>query len=211
MFEYVRDPQEIYRQSFAAIEELAGLADVPESLRPVARRLVHTTGLPEVLGWFAYSANAAEAGRAALNLGAPILADVEMAAAGITRRFLPNNNEVICALNDPAVPGLAQQLKTTRTAAALDLWRDRLDGAVVAIGNAPTALFRLLEMLENGAPKPALIIGMPVGFVGAVESKQALIEHADGVPFMTLTGRVGGSSCAAAAVNALVADNGGNP
>ncbi len=211
MFEYVRDPQEIYRRSFAAIEEVAALADVPESLRPVARRLIHTTGLPELLNWFTYSDDAATAGRAALKNGAPVLADVEMAAAGITRRFLPNNNQVYCALNEPDVPTLAKQYGTTRTAAALDHWVGRLDGAVVAIGNAPTALFRLLEMLEAGAPKPALIVGMPVGFIGAVESKQALIDHAQDIPFMTLTGRVGGSSCAAAAVNALVADNGGNP
>jgi len=211
MFEYVRDPQEIYRLSFAAIEEMAGLADVPESLRPVARRLIHTTGLPEILDWFVYSDDAAKAGQAALAAGAPVLVDVEMAAAGITRRFLPNNNQVVCALNDPAVPALAKKLKTTRSAAALDLWGEKIEGAVVAIGNAPTALFRLLEMIAKGGPKPALIIGMPVGFIGAVESKDALIEHAKGIPFMTLTGRVGGSSCAAAAVNALVADNGGNP
>lgn len=200
---YLRDPDAIYAASFAAIREAAPIDELPTGIQSLALRLIHTCGMPDVLYDLAYSPEAPVAGHNALAVGKPILVDATMVAAGITKRFLPADNPVICTLGDEQTPNRAKALGTTRSAAAVDLWLSRLEGAVVAIGNAPTALFRLLELLNDGAPRPALILGFPVGFVGAAESKAALIEHAHGVPYVTLRGRRGGSAMAAAAVNAL--------
>ncbi|MEO5376101.1 MAG: precorrin-8X methylmutase [Alphaproteobacteria bacterium] len=210
--DYQRDPAAIYAASFAAIRAETNLSSLPEDLWPVAIRLVHACGMPDLVADLAFAADVAPAARAALARGAPILVDAEMVAHGIIRGRL-RDNAVVCTLNDPSVPDLARRLGTTRSAAAVDLWRDRLEGAVVAIGNAPTALFRLLELLAGGAPRPAAILGFPVGFIGAAESKESLIHHADGIPYLTLKGRRGGSALAAAAVNALAgpADEGLQP
>lgn len=199
--DWVRDPAEIYRRSFAAIRAEADLALLPETMRDVAIRLIHACGMIDLVQDLSFSPDAAHAGRQALAAGAPILADAAMVAHGIIRRRLPAANPVLCRLDDPTVPALAENLATTRSAAAVELWRPDLGGAVVAIGNAPTALFRLLEIVAAGAPSPALVLGFPVGFVGAAESKQALVES--GLPFVTVLGRRGGSALAAAAVNAL--------
>lgn len=204
-YQYLRDPAAIYRRSFALIRDEADLARLPAVLRPVAARLAHAAGDAGILGDLAWSRGAAGAGRRALAAGAAILVDGEMTAAGITRDRLPAGNPVICTLRDPAVTALAGRLKTTRSAAAVELWRPRLAGAVVAIGNAPTALFRLLEVLAEGAAPPALVLGFPVGFVGAAEAKEALIAGGDSLAYLTLRGRRGGSALAAAAVNALAA------
>lgn len=201
--DYLRDPAEIYRRSFATVRAEARLGHLPPGLEPLAVRLIHACGMVDLAEDLVASPDLAEAGRAALAAGAPLLLDCEMVGAGVIRRRLPAGNELLCTLNDPAVPALAERLGTTRSAAALELWLPRLGGAVVAIGNAPTALFRLLELLDVGAPKPAAILGFPVGFVGAAESKAALAEDPRGVPFVTLRGRRGGSALAAAAVNAL--------
>jgi precorrin-8X/cobalt-precorrin-8 methylmutase len=199
---YVRDGAEIYRRSFAIIRAEADLACFSASEEPVAVRIIHACGMTEVARDIVMSPGFAEAARAALTAGAPILCDARMVANGITRARLPADNDVVCTLDDPAVPAIARRIGNTRSAAAMELWRERLAGAVVAIGNAPTALFRLLEMLDDGAPPPAAVIGLPVGFVGAMESKEALA--ADGrVPFLIVRGRKGGSAMAAAAVNAL--------
>jgi precorrin-8X/cobalt-precorrin-8 methylmutase len=206
MLSYLRDPDEIYRRSFAAVREATDLSRLQEALRPLAIRLVHASGSPEIVTDLAASADAVNAGRKALATGAPVLVDAGMVAAGIIRARLPKANEVICTLDTPGIAEMAKLQGTTRSAAAISLWRSRLGGAVVAIGNAPTALFRLLEILAEGAPKPALILGFPVGFIGAAESKEALIEHAGSVPYITLRGRRGGSAIAAAAVNALCGD-----
>lgn len=205
--DYIRDGNAIYQKSFATIRAEARLEHLPADLELVAVRLIHACGMTDIADDLAYSFNAAAAGRTALAQGAPILCDAQMVANGVTRKRLPAQNDVICTLNEPEVPAIAQKLQNTRSAAALELWRSHLDGAVVAIGNAPTALFRLLEMLEEGAPKPALILGFPVGFVGAIESKAALAETRHGIPFITLHGRRGGSAMAAAAVNALAQEN----
>jgi precorrin-8X/cobalt-precorrin-8 methylmutase len=207
MIEYNRDAQAIYRESFAIIEGEADLSGIPDDLRALAVRVVHACGMPDVVADLRFSAGAGELGCAALAAGAPILSDSRMVAEGITRARLPASNQIICTLQDPLIPGLARELGTTRTAAALELWLPRIEGAVVVIGNAPTALFRLLELLGDGAPRPALILGFPVGFVGAAESKAALAEDSRGVPFVTLLGRRGGSAMAAAAVNALGRDH----
>ena len=199
-YAYLRDPAAIYRRSFAMIRREVDLTAVPRDLRAVALRLVHATGEPAILDDLAASRGAATIGRAALARSATILADASMVAAGITAR------SALCWLGDGRVPALAKRLKTTRSAAALELWRPHLDGAVVAIGNAPTALFRLLEMIGEGAPKPALILGFPVGFVGATEAKAALEANPWGIAFITLRGRRGGSALAAAAVNALASE-----
>lgn len=201
--DYLRDPAEIYRRSFATVRAEARLSHLPPGLEPLAVRLIHACGMVDLAEDLVASPDLAGAGRAALAVGAPLLLDCEMVGAGVIRRRLPAGNELLCTLNDPAVPALAERLGTTRSAAALELWLPRLGGAVVAIGNAPTALFRLLELLDAGAPKPAAILGFPVGFVGAAESKAALAENPRGVPFVTLRGRRGGSALAAAAVNAL--------
>jgi precorrin-8X/cobalt-precorrin-8 methylmutase len=206
MPEYIQDANEIYRNSFAIIRSEAKLDVLPADVAKVAVRLIHACGMTDIVTDLGYSPTAAQSGRAALAAGAPILCDCRMVAEGITRRRLSANNQVICTLNYPEVPELAQKLGTTRSAAALELWRSHLHGAVVAIGNAPTALFRLLEMLDAGANKPALILGFPVGFVGAAESKAALAADSRDVPFMTLHGRRGGSAIAAAAVNALATE-----
>lgn len=203
MIDYTRDAHDIYRQSFAIIRAEADLDGIPEDLEALAVRVIHACGMPEVIEDLLFSPGAGTAGRAALEAGAPILCDSRMVAEGITRARLPADNAVICTLNDPSVTGLALMLGNTRSAAALELWLPHLDGALVVVGNAPTALFRLLEMIDAGAPKPALILGFPVGFVGAVESKAALAADSRGVPFVTLRGRRGGSAMAAAAVNAL--------
>ncbi|WP_460019704.1 precorrin-8X methylmutase [Magnetospira thiophila] len=203
-FDYLRDPAAIYARSFEMARAACDLSALPDSLHGLVLRLVHACGRPELIDDLAWGGDPAAVGQRALHDGAPILVDVEMVAQGITRARLPRNNAVICRLNDPRVPGLAQQRSTTRAAAALDLWAEDLGGAVVAIGNAPTALFRLLEQLSEDVHRPAVILGFPVGFVGAAESKQALIDHAGDIPFVTLRGRAGGSALAAAAVNALV-------
>ncbi len=201
-YDYIRDGAEIYRRSFAIIRSEADLARFSPVEERVAVRLIHACGMVEAASDIHFSAGAVEAAIVALADGAPILCDARMVADGVTRARLPAGNEVLCTLHDPRVPELAQRLRTTRTAAALELWRDRLGGAVVAIGNAPTALFRLLELLDEGVPPPAAVIGMPVGFVGAAESKAALVE--DGrVPALIVRGRRGGSAMTAATVNAL--------
>jgi precorrin-8X/cobalt-precorrin-8 methylmutase len=202
-YEYLRDPAAIYKRSFALIREEANLSAIPPELHALALRLVHAVADPSILPELRWSEGAASAGRAALAGGAAILVDAAMVAHGIIRRRFPAGNGVVCTLDDPAVPGLAAKHRTTRSAAAIELWRPHLGGSVVAIGNAPTALFHLLEMLESGADRPALILGFPVGFVGAAESKAALIESKLGIPFIALSGRRGGSALAAAAVNAL--------
>jgi precorrin-8X/cobalt-precorrin-8 methylmutase len=200
--DYIKDGAEIYRRSFAIIRAEADLARFDTEEERVAVRIIHACGMVEIVGDIAFAPGAVRAGIAALEAGAPILCDAKMASNGVTKARLPRGNDVICTLDDPRVPGLAAEMGTTRTAAAMELWRDRLGGAVVAIGNAPTALFRLLEMLDAGAPMPACVIGMPVGFVGAAESKEALIG--DGrVPYLAVRGRKGGSAMTAAAINAL--------
>ncbi|MGE4280300.1 MAG: precorrin-8X methylmutase [Magnetospirillum sp.] len=201
MHDWIKDPDQIYRNSFATIGAEVDLDSVPADMRDVMVRVIHACGMTDIAADLSYSDGAAAAGAAALARGAPILVDAEMVSHGIIRRRLPKNNQVLCTLNDPAVPGTAKALGTTRSAMAVDLWLPHLDGAVVAIGNAPTALFRLLELMEQGAPRPAVILGFPVGFVGAAESKEALIQS--GLPFIALRGRRGGSAMAAAAVNAL--------
>ncbi len=206
LYDYIRDGAAIYRQSFATIRAEADLSAIPDDLKPVAVRVIHACGMVDAAGDLLFSADVGAAARAALRSGAPILCDSEMVAHGVTRARLPADNPVICTLRDPAVPDLAKSIGNTRSAAALDLWGDRLGGSVVAIGNAPTALFYLLEMLAAGAPKPAAILGFPVGFVGAMESKEALAENPFGVPYLAIRGRRGGSAMAAAAVNALASD-----
>jgi precorrin-8X/cobalt-precorrin-8 methylmutase len=202
-FDYVRDGNAIYERSFAIIREEAELGRFSPEEADVAVRMIHACGLVEAAFAIDFAPDFVRAARSALDAGAPILCDAEMVAHGVTRARLPANNEVICTLREPAVPGLAERLGTTRSAAALELWRDKMEGAVVAIGNAPTALFRLLEMLDAGAPKPAAILGIPVGFVGAAESKDALAAGDHGVPWLVVRGRLGGSAMTAAAVNAL--------
>ena len=203
--DYIRDGAAIYARSFATIRAEARLARFSPAEERVAVRIIHACGMVDIADDIIFSPGAAEAASIALRAGAPILCDANMVAHGVTRARLPANNEVICMLADPRVAGLARQAGNTRSAAALELWGDRLDGAVVAIGNAPTALFRLLEMLDSGAQRPAAVIGMPVGFVGAAESKELL--RADGrAPFILVTGRRGGSAMAAAAINALASE-----
>jgi precorrin-8X/cobalt-precorrin-8 methylmutase len=199
--DYIREGAEIYRQSFAIIRREADLSRFSGPEERVAVRIIHACGMIEAAADIRFSPEAASAAIAALQRGAPILCDARMVAEGVTRSRLPAGNEVICTLGDAATPALAARLGTTRSAAALDLWAPRLGGAIVAIGNAPTALFRLLEMLAAGAPAPAAIIGMPVGFVGAAESKEALL--ASNYSSIVVRGRKGGSAMAAAAVNAL--------
>lgn len=202
---YEKDPSAIYAQSFATVRDEARLERFAPAMQPLITRLIHACGMIEVADRLAFSQGAADAGRAALAAGAPVLCDCEMVGAGIIRRYLPADNEVIVTLNDPAVPALAQQVGNTRSAAAVELWRDRIEGAVVAIGNAPTALFHLLELLDAGWPKPAVILGFPVGFVGAAESKAELAANPRGCNYVALRGRRGGSAMASAAVNALAA------
>ncbi|MER6201889.1 precorrin-8X methylmutase [Streptomyces sp. NPDC001586] len=205
VFEYEKDGAAIYRQSFATIRAEADLAGLPASVAQVAVRMIHACGMTDLPQDLGYTPEVVLRARAALEAGAPILCDVQMVASGVTRKRLPADNEVICTLSDPAVPDLAAKMGTTRSAAALEVWRDRglLEGSVIAVGNAPTALFRLLEMIEEGAPRPAAVIGVPVGFIGAAESKDALAAHPSGLDHLIVRGRRGGSAIAAAAVNAI--------
>jgi precorrin-8X/cobalt-precorrin-8 methylmutase len=205
---YLRDGDAIRAASFARIERDADFARVPAELRALAVRIAHAAGDTSVIADLAASEGAVAAGRAALAAGAPILVDARMVAAGIAAHALPASNRVIATIADPRVPGLAKRLATTRSAAALELWRPDLAGALVAIGNAPTALFRLLELIAEGAARPALVVGFPVGFIGAAEAKAALAENPFGLPYIVLAGRRGGSAFAAAAVNALALGDG---
>jgi precorrin-8X/cobalt-precorrin-8 methylmutase len=200
---YIKDGAEIYRRSFATIRAETDLSALPEDVAGVVVRMIHACGMTDLPGETRYSADVVSAARAALQDGAPILCDAKMVASGVTRSRLPAANEVLCFLDQPEVAGLAQKLATTRSAAAVELWRDRIEGAVVAIGNAPTTLFHLLERLDEGWPRPAAILGLPVGFIGAAESKEELARNPRGTPFLTLLGRRGGSAMAVAALNAV--------
>ncbi|MGW2345472.1 precorrin-8X methylmutase [Streptomyces sp. NPDC001661] len=208
MFDYEKDGAAIYRESFATIraEAADGLAALPADVAQVAVRMIHACGQVDLVQDIGWSTGVVANARAALRAGAPILCDAHMVASGVTRKRLPADNDVICTLRDPQVPDLARELGTTRSAAALELWRDRLDGAVVAIGNAPTALFHLLEMIAKGVPKPAAVLGIPVGFVGAAESKEALAVNELGLEHLVVRGRRGGSAMTAAALNALATE-----
>lgn len=210
-FAYLRDPAAIYRESFARIRREARLDHLPPDIADIAVRLIHACGMTDIAQDLAFTDDVAAAARTALATGAPVFCDSAMVAAGIMRDRAPAENDVLCTLADPRVPALAKQLATTRSAAAVELWLDRLEGAIVTIGNAPTALFHLLELLSHGAPRPAAILAFPVGFVGAAESKEALIANSFGVPYLTLRGRRGGSALAAAAVNALILGRDGEP
>lgn len=208
-FDYVRNPDAITRLSFKRIRAEAQLAHLPGLMDAVAERVVHAVASIEAADHLRFCDGAPEAVREALVGGAPVLVDVEMVSRGITRKFLPADNQVICCLSDDGVAEDAKARGETRSAVGVEQWGDRMDGGVVVIGNAPTALFRVLEIVLDGGPKPAAILGFPVGFVGAAESKQALMEHAGDIPFITLAGRLGGSPVAAAALNAIAL--GGNP
>nr|WP_234892198.1 precorrin-8X methylmutase [Agrobacterium vitis] len=208
--DYIRQPAEIYRQSFEIIRREANLDRFPVAMQPLVIRLIHACGMIDLADDIVFSQGAFEAGAAALAAGAPILCDAEMVRYGIIRSLLPAENEVVCMINDVRVRPLAAWAGNTRSAAQVNLWAGQLEGAVVAIGNAPTALFRLLELLDQGAPKPALILGLPVGFVGAAESKAELAANSRGVPFIAVQGRRGGSAMASAAVNALAGGLGAN-
>ena len=201
--DYIRDGNAIYERSFAIIREEADLSAFTEGQADIAIRMIHACGQVEAASHFRFSPDFVAAARGALRAGKPVLCDAEMVAHGVTRARLPADNEVVCTLRDPRTPELAKKIGNTRSAAALDLWAEKLDGALVAIGNAPTALFYLLEMLEKGAARPAAIIGMPVGFVGAAESKDALEASSLGIPYAIVKGRMGGSAMTAAAINAV--------
>jgi precorrin-8X/cobalt-precorrin-8 methylmutase len=203
MLDYNRDAHDIYQRSFAIIRAEANLACIPSDMEKVVVRVAHACGMPDIVDDLVFSSGAGDAGRAALAAGSPIFCDCRMVSEGITRSRFAAGNDILCTLQDPTVPDLAGRLGTTRSAAAVELWRPRLAGAVVAIGNAPTALFHLLSMLDDGAPKPALILGFPVGYVGAAESKEELAMDSRGVPFIAVKGRRGGSAMAVAALNAL--------
>ncbi|MFB8000938.1 precorrin-8X methylmutase [Nocardia sp. NPDC056000] len=202
---YLTDGAEIYRRSFATIRAEADLARFPADVSQVVVRMIHACGQVDLAADVDFSNDVVNAARTAMRAGAPILCDANMVASGVTRKRLPADNEVLCLLGDPRVPGLAAELGNTRSVAALELLRDRMNGAVIAIGNAPTALFHLLDMLDSGAPKPAAVIGIPVGFIGAAESKQALAEYGD-IEFLTVRGRRGGSAMTAAALNAIASE-----
>ncbi|GAA4590940.1 precorrin-8X/cobalt-precorrin-8 methylmutase [Actinoplanes octamycinicus] len=202
--DYITDGAEIYRRSFATIRAEADLDGLPAEVARVVVRMIHACGMVDLVRDVRFSPGVAIAARKALLDGAPILCDAEMVASGVTRSRLPAGNEVVCTLRDPRVPEIAARIGNTRSAAALDLWGDRLGGAVVAVGNAPTALFRLLEMVAAGAPRPAAVLGIPVGFIGAAESKEALAES--GLEYLIVQGRRGGSAMTAAAVNALASE-----
>jgi len=202
---YEKDPSAIYAASFATVRREAKLDRFAPAMQPVVTRLIHSCGMIEIADRLAFSPDAAAVGHAALLAGKPVLCDCEMVGAGIIRRYLPAENEVIVTLNNETVPERAKNIGNTRSAAAVELWADHLDGAVVAIGNAPTALFHLLELIDAGAPKPAVILGFPVGFIGAAESKAELAANSRGCEYIALRGRRGGSAMASAAVNALAA------
>jgi precorrin-8X/cobalt-precorrin-8 methylmutase len=206
-YDYVSAPAEIYRKSFAIIRSEADLAILPEAMRPVAVRMIHACGDIDLVDDLAFHPRLVSAARTALEGGALIFTDTQMLAAGITRRRLPTSNEVRCLVDDPRTRELAESWGTTRSAAAVSLWGDQLAGAVVGIGNAPTALFHLLELIADGAPRPAAIIGIPVGFVGSPESKIALMQNAWDIPWMVVDGRRGGSALCAAAINALARES----
>ena len=202
-YSYLRDPAAIYSASQTAVEAATDLSQILEEIRPIAIRLVHACGMPEIVKDLVYSADAARSGKAALQAGAKVFVDSRMVMEGIIRQRLPRRNTVICTVNELSVANDAKSRHVTRSMAGVEMWQPYLTDAVVAIGNAPTALYRLLELIADGAPRPALIIGMPVGFVGAAESKEQLIADAGRIPYITLRGRFGGSALAAAAVNAL--------
>jgi len=202
---YEKDPSAIYAQSFATVRKEARLDRFPQDMQPLVTRLIHSCGMVEIADRLAFSSSVYSAGHAALQSGKPILCDCEMVGAGIIRRYLPAQNDVIVTLNDPRTPELAQEIGNTRSAAAVRLWEPHIEGAVVAVGNAPTALFHLLELIDEGFPKPAVILGFPVGFIGAAESKAELAANSRGIEFVALKGRKGGSAMASAAVNALAA------
>lgn len=203
MLDYIRDAGEIYRQSFATIRAEADLSRFPEDVARVVVRLIHTCGLVEVTEHISYTDDVVSRAHAALAAGAPVLCDSSMVAAGITKARLPAGNDVVSLVADPRAADLAARMGSTRSAAGVDLWADQLGGAVLAIGNAPTALFRLLELIDDGAPTPAAVLGGPVGFVGSAQSKQELIARPRGMAYLVVTGRRGGSAMAAAAVNAI--------
>ena len=203
MYSYIKNPQQIYKKSFEIIRKESNLSQLSGLIEKVVVRCIHTTGDPHIVELFKYSPHAAEIAHEALCQKAPVLTDAKMVAAGVTQKRLPSNNKIMCFLNNEKVPELAEKIQNTRSAAAVELWRPFIKDSVVAIGNAPTALFYLLEKLEQGWPKPKIIIGMPVGFVGAAESKNALINNKLNVPYITLIGRRGGSALAVASVNAI--------
>lgn len=205
MIDYIRDPAKIYEQSFEIVRREADLASLPSEMRDVAVRLIHACGMTDIVNDLAFSSGAVEAGHAALKNAAPIICDVEMVKHGVIKRHLAAGNELLCAVSGDAARSRAEEIGNTRSAAAIDLLQDRLDGAIMVIGNAPTALFRVLELVGEGVGRPALIIGMPVGFVGAAESKDALISNHCGIPFISVRGRRGGSAMASATLNALAA------
>jgi precorrin-8X/cobalt-precorrin-8 methylmutase len=207
VLDYIRDAAEIYRQSFATIRDEADLSRFPADVARVVVRLVHTCGQVDVADHVAFTADVVTRAHAALAGGAPILCDSSMVAAGITRSRLPADNKVVSLVGDPRAPELAGRLGTTRSAAAVDLWAERIPGAVLAIGNAPTALFRLLELVDDGVGAPAAVLGGPVGFVGSAQSKQELIDNPRSISYLVVTGRRGGSAMAAAAVNAIATEH----
>ena len=202
---YEKDPSAIYAQSFATVRKEARLDRFPQDMQPLVTRLIHSCGMVEIADRLAFTPSVYSVGHAALRSGKPILCDCEMVGAGIIRRYLPAQNDVIVTLNDPRTPDVAQEIGNTRSAAAVRLWEPHIEGAVVAVGNAPTALFHLLELIDEGFPKPAVILGFPVGFIGAAESKAELAANSRGIDFVALKGRKGGSAMASAAVNALAA------
>ncbi|HEY2697814.1 MAG TPA: precorrin-8X methylmutase [Pseudonocardiaceae bacterium] len=202
--DYLRNGAEIYRRSFATIRAEAELAGFPDELATVAVRMIHACGMVDITADIEASPDLVRSARSALGAGAPILCDAKMVASGITRARLPADNEIICTLADRRVPGIAAEIGNTRSAAAVDLWAERLDGSVVAVGNAPTALFRLLELIAIGGARPSAVLGLPVGFIGAAESKRALADS--GLPYLVVHGRRGGSALAVAAVNALACE-----
>lgn len=205
-YDYVHDGASIYERSFAIIRAEADLSAFPMAAHPLVVRMIHACGMVDVADDVRCSDGIVSIARRALQSGCTIFADARMVADGVTRTRLPADNPVVCTLGDPSVAALAASLGTTRSAAAMELWGDRLGGSIVVIGNAPTALFRLLEMIDAGALRPAAIIGIPVGFIGAAESKEALVRHHAGIPYVTVLGRRGGSAMAAAAVNALACE-----
>ncbi len=201
MYDYLRDPDDIYKKSFSIVQAETDFSDISPDIETIITRIIHSCGMPEIMEDLDFHPDIAAACRKALLQKKPILCDCEMVRHGIIRRFLPDDVDVLCTLQDDTVPERAKSIGNTRSAAAVELWQDRLEGAIAVFGNAPTALFHLLELLEAGAPRPAAIIGFPVGFVGAAESKQALIDSNLGIPFITVKGRRGGSAMAAAALN----------
>ena len=203
MFDYIRDPDEIYRQSFATLRTETDLSSLPAGIDILVERMIHACGMPDIIDDFVFGANPASAGRDALRSGAPVIVDAEMVSAGIIKSRLPNDNALICTTHSSKALMAAQEHRMTRSAAGVDQWEPYLPGAVVVIGNAPTALFRLLELLAQGVGAPAVILGFPVGFIGAAESKEALIRNAGLVPYATIRGRRGGSAIASAAINAI--------